>query len=69
MVRVPLVAHITLRVPDARGDSFVEFDVTKTIDLVENGSNIAVTRENRLRYIYLVSHYRLNAQIKQQSEV
>jgi ubiquitin-protein ligase E3 C len=45
-----------------------EFGVTKTIDLVPNGSNIAVTRENRLQYIHLVSHYRLSKQIKLQSE-
>jgi hypothetical protein len=46
----------------------LEFGVTKTVDLIPNGSNIAVTRENRLTYIYLVSHYRLSKQIKQQSE-
>ncbi|KAJ3505226.1 hypothetical protein NLJ89_g7531 [Agrocybe chaxingu] len=45
-----------------------EFGVTKTIDLIPNGSNITVTRENRLQYIYLVSHYRLSKQIKLQSE-
>lgn len=33
-----------------------------------NGSNVAVTRENRLPYIHLVSHYRLTKQIKLQSE-
>lgn len=44
-----------------------EFGVTKTIDLIPNGSNVAVTRENRLQYIYLVSHYRLTKQIKAQS--
>ncbi|CAA7268561.1 unnamed protein product [Cyclocybe aegerita] len=45
-----------------------EFGVTKTIDLIPNGSNITVTRENRLQYIFLVSHYRLSKQIKLQSE-
>ncbi|TFY62017.1 hypothetical protein EVJ58_g4134, partial [Rhodofomes roseus] len=45
-----------------------EFDVAHTVDLVPDGSNIAVTRENRLQYIYLVSHYRLTKQIKKQSE-
>ncbi|KAI0755393.1 HECT-domain-containing protein [Daedaleopsis nitida] len=44
-----------------------EFGVTKTIDLIPNGSNIPVTRENRLQYIYLVAHYRLTQQIKKQS--
>ncbi|KAJ7472758.1 HECT-domain-containing protein [Mycena latifolia] len=37
-----------------------DFGITKTVNLIPNGSNIAVTRENRLQYIYL--------QIKLQSE-
>ncbi|KAJ7679175.1 HECT-domain-containing protein [Mycena polygramma] len=45
-----------------------DFGVTKTVDLIPNGSNVAVTKENRLQYIYLVSHYRLSKQIKLQSE-
>ncbi|KAJ7683722.1 hypothetical protein B0H17DRAFT_1073869 [Mycena rosella] len=45
-----------------------DFGVTKTVDLIPDGSNIAVTKENRLQYIYLVSHYRLSKQIKLQSE-
>jgi ubiquitin-protein ligase E3 C len=45
-----------------------EFGVAKTLELMPNGSNIAVTRENRLQYIHLVSHYRLSKQIKCQSE-
>lgn len=44
-----------------------EFGVTKTIPLIADGANITVTKENRLRYIYLVSNYRLNKQIKHQS--
>ena len=44
-----------------------EFGVTKTIDLIPNGSNIPVTRENRLQYIYLVAHYHLTKSIKKQS--
>ena len=44
-----------------------EFGETHTIDLIPNGSNIPVTRENRLQYIYLVAHYRLTKQIKRQS--
>ena len=44
-----------------------EFGVTKTVDLIPNGSNIPVTRENRLQYIYLVAHYKLTKQIKKQS--
>ncbi|KAF4562672.1 hypothetical protein EYR36_004066 [Pleurotus pulmonarius] len=45
-----------------------EFGTTKSIDLIPNGSNTPVTRENRLQYIYLISHYRLSKQIKLQSE-
>ncbi|KAI6044738.1 HECT-domain-containing protein [Pisolithus marmoratus] len=45
-----------------------EFGVTKVVDLIPNGSNVPVTRENRLQYICLVSHYRLTKQIKLQSE-
>ncbi|KAI0820473.1 HECT-domain-containing protein [Trametes gibbosa] len=44
-----------------------EFGVTQSADLIPNGSNIPVTRENRLQYIYLVAHYRLTKQIKKQS--
>lgn len=47
---------------------FSEFGDAKTFDLIPNGSNIAVTRENRLQYIQIVSHYRLSKQIKSQSE-
>ena len=39
----------------------------ETHDLIPNGSNIAVTRENRLQYIQLVSRYRLSEQIKLQT--
>ncbi|KDN51329.1 HECT-domain-containing protein [Tilletiaria anomala UBC 951] len=43
-----------------------EFGVQHTTELVPGGSSIAVTRENRLSYIYRVSHYRLTAQIARQ---
>jgi len=49
-------------------DTSSEFGVTKTTDLIPNGSNIAVTKENRLLYIHLVSHHRLSKHIKKQSE-
>ena len=49
--------------------SGVEFGVAKALNLIHNCSNIAVTCENRLQYIHLVSHYRLTKQIKMQSEV
>lgn len=45
-----------------------DLGVTKTTELIPNGSNIPVTRENRLQYITLVSHYRLTKQIRLQSE-
>jgi ubiquitin-protein ligase E3 C len=50
------------------GARFIEFGVAQSIELKPNGSNIPVTRENRLEYIFLVSHYRLTKQIKRQSE-
>jgi ubiquitin-protein ligase E3 C len=46
----------------------LDLGVTRTVDLIPNGSNISVTRENRHLYIYLVSYYRLTKQIKKQSE-
>ncbi|KAG1838442.1 hypothetical protein DFJ58DRAFT_718731 [Suillus subalutaceus] len=45
-----------------------EFGVAKAVDLIPDGSNVPVTRENRLQYIYLTSHYKLSKQIKLQSE-
>ncbi|KAG0341367.1 hypothetical protein BG004_006049 [Podila humilis] len=43
-----------------------EMGQTITHELIRNGSNIAVTRQNRIRYIYLAAHYRLNTQIEKQ---
>ncbi|OAX36693.1 HECT-domain-containing protein [Rhizopogon vinicolor AM-OR11-026] len=45
-----------------------DFGVAKAVELIPDGSNVPVTRENRLQYIYLTSHYRLSKQIKLQSE-
>ncbi|EJT98849.1 HECT-domain-containing protein [Dacryopinax primogenitus] len=45
-----------------------ELGVTRTIELLPNGSNIPVTRDNRLRYIALVASYRLNVQIRPQCD-
>ena len=45
-----------------------EFGVAKSVELVPNGSNIPVTKENRLKYIYLVSLYKLSRQIRKQSD-
>ena len=45
-----------------------ELGVAKNVELIPGGSDISVTKENRLKYITLVSHYRLSRQIKKQSE-
>ncbi|CAG8686470.1 17039_t:CDS:2 [Acaulospora colombiana] len=45
-----------------------DFGVTRTVNLKPNGGNIPVTKENRIEYIYLVSHYRLTRQIKKQTD-
>ena len=53
----------------ANSDSHLtEFGEAKSVDLIPNGSNIPVTKENRLQYIHLVSHFKLTRQIKLQSE-
>ena len=41
--------------------------MTKNIPLIPGGDQVPVTKENRLQYITLVSHFRLNKQIKRQS--
>ncbi|GAA6055060.1 hypothetical protein JCM3770_001778 [Rhodotorula araucariae] len=43
-----------------------DFGVARSVDLIPRGSEIAVTNENRLQYIVLVSNYRLNVQIAPQ---
>ncbi|BGP20322.1 hypothetical protein JCM10213_002049 [Rhodosporidiobolus nylandii] len=43
-----------------------DFGVSRTIDLIPGGSEIPVTNDNRMQYIVLVSHYRLNVQIAPQ---
>ncbi|KAL5519890.1 hypothetical protein ACEPAG_1550 [Sanghuangporus baumii] len=45
-----------------------EFGTARTINLITNGSNTPVTKDNRLQYIYLVCHYHLTKKIKPQSE-
>ena len=37
------------------------------IELVPGGSDIDVTNSNKMRYIYLVAHYRLNVALQRQS--
>ncbi|KAJ3337229.1 hypothetical protein HDU93_001419 [Gonapodya sp. JEL0774] len=44
-----------------------EFGQTRNVDLIKNGSQIPVTNENRIQYIYLVASYKLNTQIAKQS--
>ncbi|KAL7420037.1 ubiquitin-protein ligase (E3) [Cryptotrichosporon argae] len=46
---------------------YEEFGQTKSVDLVPNGSEIAVTAENRHEYIQLVCKYKLDKQIAAQS--
>lgn len=43
-----------------------EMGSSKTIELVPNGSQVPVTNQNRIQYIYLVANYRLNVQIAKQ---
>lgn len=43
-----------------------DFGVSRTVDLIPGGSEVAVTADNRLQYIVLVSNYRLNVQIAPQ---
>ncbi|KAI8816378.1 uncharacterized protein EV422DRAFT_571763 [Fimicolochytrium jonesii] len=43
-----------------------EFGNMRTVNLIPDGSNVAVTRENRIQYIYLVANYKLNVQIQRQ---
>lgn len=40
-----------------------EFGETKSIELFPNGKETPVTNENRIRYIFLVTNYKLNVQI------
>mmetsp|Transcript_25633 Transcript_25633/g.50463 ORF Transcript_25633/g.50463 Transcript_25633/m.50463 type:complete len:1200 (+) Transcript_25633:62-3661(+) len=48
-------------------DRFV-YGETRTINLIPNGENIAVTKENKMRYIYLIADYYLNRQLKLQAK-
>lgn len=42
------------------------FGSLESIDLVPGGSSISITKENRMKYIYLVSNYKLNVQLHRQ---
>jgi len=66
--KVQSVTYLCL-IEDADADILsIEFGLAKSLDLIPDGSNVTVTRENRLQYIHLISHYRLSKQIKLQSE-
>ncbi|KAG0244160.1 Ubiquitin-protein ligase E3B [Actinomortierella wolfii] len=43
------------------------FGTRKTVELRPRGAEMAVRRDNRIHYIFLVSDYRLNKQIQEQS--
>lgn len=43
------------------------YGVTRSYDLIPNGSEVAVTNENKVRFIYLMSDYYLNKQMARQS--
>ena len=43
------------------------FGVVRSVDLIPRGSEIAVTTQNRVRFIYAMSNYYLSEQIKKQS--
>ncbi|KAI8348929.1 hypothetical protein B0O80DRAFT_489751 [Mortierella sp. GBAus27b] len=44
------------------------FGTHRTIELMRGGKDIAVTKDNRINYIFKVSDYRLNRQIQDQSK-
>lgn len=44
------------------------YGTTKEVELVRNGKNISVTAENRIEYMHRVANFRMNTQIKEQSE-
>jgi ubiquitin-protein ligase E3 C len=44
-----------------------EFGQNRVIELRANGKNISVTEQNRIQYIYAVSNYKLNLQIRKQT--
>lgn len=44
------------------------FGIAEEIELIPNGRNIPVTASNRIEYIHRLAHYRMNKQIKEQSD-
>merc|ERR1719198_1714109 len=49
------------------GDQPVPPHLQRTVNLKPGGADLAVTRANRVEYIYLVAHYRLNLQLRRPS--
>ena len=43
-----------------------EFGQTVSVDLIPSGSSLLVSKETRIKYIYLVANYKLNIQISKQ---
>lgn len=44
------------------------FGVANEVELKDNGRNVAVSAKNRIEYIHRLAHYRMNLQIKDESE-
>ena len=47
---------------------FLQFGVTKIVDLKEGGASIPVTNENKKEFVQLSANYRLYSSIKDQIE-
>lgn len=43
-------------------------DSMNEIELIRNGKNIQVTKENVLSYVYAYANYKMNVQVKNQFE-
>jgi len=46
--------------------SINEKDSGKEVELIKNGKNIQVTKENLVRYLYYYADYKMNIQVKNQ---
>lgn len=45
-----------------------EYDQQQEVEIIANGKNVEVNKDNKFNYIFRVAHYRLNLQIMQQSK-
>jgi len=59
---------LTFAIDQYGGDYDVPPEHRKQVELKRGGSELPVTRDNRVEYIFLVSHYRLNLQLKRQCD-